>query len=194
MAEGDKFRVEARGIDEIAPYENNPRNNAYAVDKVAQSIRKFGWQQPIVVDIDGVIVAGHTRYEAAKRLGLDTVPVHVAKDLTPEEIQAYRLADNKTAELSTWDFGKLRQELDGITSMDMQDFGFFDAARAPEERRQAGTGTAAQGGDAAGFGQQAAEGGAFEDGSGKYGELDVDDFAEENYDHKCPRCGMLFND
>ena len=192
--EGDKFRVEVRGIDEIAPYENNPRNNAYAVDKVAQSIRKFGWQQPIVVDIDGVIVAGHTRYEAAKRLGLETVPVHVAKGLTPEEIQAYRLADNKTAELSTWDFGKLRQELDGITSMDMQDFGFFDAARAPEEKRQAGTGAADQEGDAAGFGQQAAEGGAVEDRSGKYGELDVDDFAEENYDHKCPRCGMLFND
>lgn len=126
MAEGDKFRVEARGIGEIIPYENNPRDNSYAVDKVAQSIRKFGWQQPIVVDIDGVIVAGHTRYEAAKRLGLDTVPVHVASDLTPEEIQAYRLADNKTTEFSTWDFGKLQEELDGISSIDMTDFGFDD--------------------------------------------------------------------
>lgn len=123
---GERFDIEIVGIDDIHPYFNNPRNNEDAVEKVARSIEEFGWQQPIVVDIDGVIAVGHTRYEAAKRLGLTRVPVHVAKDLTPEQIQAYRLADNKTAEFSSWDFKKLQDELDGISSIDMTDFGFDD--------------------------------------------------------------------
>ena len=124
--EDGKLDIEIVDIDEVQPYFNNPRNNEDAIEKVARSIGEFGWQQPIVVDIDGVIAVGHTRYEAAKRLGLKRVPVHIAKDLTPEQIQAYRLADNKTAEFSTWDFGKLQEELDGISSVDMTDFGFDD--------------------------------------------------------------------
>lgn len=122
-------------IGSIRPYENNPRDNSGAVDAVAESIERFGWQQPIVVDADGVIVVGHTRYEAAKRLGLSTVPVKVADGLSPERVRAYRLADNKVGELAKWDDGKLEAELDALggeldgLDFDMSDFG-FDASDA----------------------------------------------------------------
>lgn len=113
-----------KGIDEIRPYENNPRVNDGAVGAVAESIREFGFQQPIVVDRDGVIIAGHTRYKAAQRLGLTEVPVVVADNLTDEQVRAYRLADNKTGELAEWDFSALEEELAGIGELDMSLFGF----------------------------------------------------------------------
>ena len=113
-----------KGIDEIRPYENNPRVNDGAVGAVAESIREFGFQQPIVVDRDGVIIAGHTRYKAAKKLGLTEVPVVVAGNLTDEQVRAYRLADNKTGELAEWDFSALEEELAGIGELDMSLFGF----------------------------------------------------------------------
>ena len=106
--------VELRPLDAVRPYANNPRQNDDAVEAVAESIRRFGFRQPIVVDQDGVIVAGHTRFRAAQRLGLATVPVHVATDLTPDEVRAYRLADNKTAELASWDDAMLSIELDAL--------------------------------------------------------------------------------
>lgn len=121
-------------VDSIRPYENNPRNNEPAIDRVANSIREFGWRQPIVVDADGVIVCGHTRYYAALKLGLATVPVHVARDLSPEKIAAYRLADNKVAELATWDEDKLDEELkklgEQLPDLDMGAFGFEDELAA----------------------------------------------------------------
>jgi DNA modification methylase len=103
--------VEERPIDSIRPYENNPRINDPGVDAVAASIREFGFRQPLVVDEDGVIVVGHTRYKAALKLGLQTVPVHVATGLTPQQLKAYRIADNQTARLSSWDDEKLVLEL-----------------------------------------------------------------------------------
>ena len=106
--------VELRPLDAVRPYANNPRQNDDAVEAVAESIRRFGFRQPIVVDADGVIVAGHTRFRAAQRLGLATVPVHVATDLTADEVRAYRLADNKTAELASWDDAMLSIELDAL--------------------------------------------------------------------------------
>lgn len=106
--------VELRPLDAVRPYANNPRQNDDAVEAVAESIRRFGFRQPIVVDADGVIVAGHTRFRAAQRLGLATVPVHVATDLTTDEVRAYRLADNKTAELASWDTSMLSIELDAL--------------------------------------------------------------------------------
>ena len=118
------MQVVAKSIDDIKPYENNPRNNDDAVDAVANSIKEFGWQQPIVVDIGGVIIAGHTRYKAAQKLGLKTVPVVVAKDLSEEQVKAYRLADNKSGELATWDDELLEDELVGIDDIDMSQFGF----------------------------------------------------------------------
>lgn len=113
-------------IGGVVPYENNPRHNDNAVDAVANSIREFGWKQPIVVDKDNVIVAGHTRYKAAQKLGLDTVPVLVADDLSEEQVKAYRLADNKTGEAATWDSDLLDIELDGILDINMSLFGFED--------------------------------------------------------------------
>lgn len=119
--------VVEKKISEIRPYENNPRQNDAAVEYVANSIRVFGWKQPIVIDKDGVIVAGHTRYKAAQKLGKTTVPCVVADDLTPEQVKAYRLADNKVAELATWDFSELEFELADLEDLfDMSEFGFFD--------------------------------------------------------------------
>ena len=114
--------VEKR-LDEIRPYENNPRRNDEAVQYVAESIRQFGWKQPIVIDRDGVIIVGHTRYKAAQSLGLETVPCMIADDLTPEQVKAYRLADNKVGEIAGWDFDVLEKELDAL-DLDMTWFGF----------------------------------------------------------------------
>ena len=111
-------------IKSIKPYENNPRNNDDAVEAVANSIKEFGWQQPIVVDKDNMIIVGHTRYKAAKKLKLDEVPITVADKLTPEQVKAYRLADNKVGELADWDDNLLNAELIGIDGLDMSDFGF----------------------------------------------------------------------
>lgn len=120
------MKVQHLPIDKIHPYENNPRNNEKAIEYVANSIKEFGWQQPIVVDKEGVIVVGHTRYEAAKVLGMDEIPVVVAEGLTDEQVRAYRLADNKTGEQATWDWEKLNFELEDIDwgDFDMEDFGF----------------------------------------------------------------------
>lgn len=115
-------------ISSLIEYENNPRNNDGAVDAVAESIKQFGFKVPIVIDRDNVIVAGHTRLKAARKIGLEKVPCIVADDLTPEQIKAFRLADNKTAELADWDFSALEKELAELSEMDvdfdMEDFGF----------------------------------------------------------------------
>jgi len=105
------MQIELRDIGTIVPYERNPRFNDDAVEAVATSIREFGFRQPIVVDTAGVIICGHTRWKAAKRLGLARVPVHVATDLTPDQVKAYRLADNKTGELAEWNIDQLKIEL-----------------------------------------------------------------------------------
>ncbi len=105
------FKVELRPLAEIKPYEKNPRLNDDAVDAVANSITAFGWRQPIVVDGDGVIICGHTRWKAAQKLGLEMVPVHVATDLEPEQVRAYRIADNKSAELAEWNMELLPIEM-----------------------------------------------------------------------------------
>lgn len=110
-------------IGALKPYKNNPRKNDGAVDAVVASIREFGFKVPIVIDKDCEIVAGHTRYKAAKKLGLKSVPCIIADDLTPEQIKAFRLADNKTAELAEWDIDLLNIELDDI-QLDMSAFGF----------------------------------------------------------------------
>jgi hypothetical protein len=113
------MKIELRPLAEIKPYEKNPRHNDAAVDAVAESIRRFGFRQPIVIDADGVIVCGHTRWKAAQKLRLDKVPVHVARDLTPEQIRAYRIADNKTAELAEWNLDLLPIELAELKGADI---------------------------------------------------------------------------
>jgi ParB-like chromosome segregation protein Spo0J len=108
------MEIELRPLDAIKPYPGNPRQNDDAVDAVAASLKEFGFRQAIVVDADGVIIVGHTRYKAAQKLGLDRVPVHVATDLTPEQVRAYRIADNQSATLSSWDFDLLPIELTAL--------------------------------------------------------------------------------
>lgn len=113
------MKIENWDIDKIKPYENNPRNNDQGVDAVAKSIKEFNWQQPIVVDKDNVIIVGHTRYKAAKKLGFDEVPVVVADELTPKQVKAYRLADNKTGEIAVWDNKELLKELEDFKDSDI---------------------------------------------------------------------------
>ncbi len=161
------MQVQDMPISSIHPYENNPRNNDNAVSAVAASLKEFGWQQPIVVDKDMVIIAGHTRYKAALSLGMNTVPVLVADKLSPEKANAYRLADNKTGDLATWDFAKLQEELDALEDdeFDMSPFGFDIEPLA-----------------SVGFG-----GG--EDETKEYGE---DDFTD-GFTCECPECGYQFD-
>lgn len=123
----DKQKMVYLPLKDIKPYENNPRKNDKAVGKVAASLKEFGAQAPIIVDANYVIIAGHTRYKAAKKLGLEEFPCVVADGLTEEQANAYRLADNKTGEFAEWDDDKLDEELARILNIDMEQFGFdFD--------------------------------------------------------------------
>ena len=120
-------------LKNLKPYENNPRKNDDAVKYVAESIKEFGFKVPIVIDKNNVIVAGHTRYKAAKKLKMSEVPCIIADDLTDEQIKAFRLADNKVAEKAEWDFDLLNAELDDIIDLDMELFGFEDALQDDAE-------------------------------------------------------------
>jgi len=124
--------VKVLPVKDLKGYEKNPRKNDNAVEAVANSIREFGFKVPVIVDKDNVIVAGHTRIKAAKQLGLTEVPVIVADDLTPEQVKAFRLADNKVAGLAGWDWDMLAAEMDAITDIDMGLFS-FDAIPTSEE-------------------------------------------------------------
>lgn len=121
-----RMEIVYKGVGDLIPYEKNPRNNEQAVDKVANSIREFGFKVPIVVDKYNVVVCGHTRLKAAKKLGLTEVPCVYADDLTEQQIKAYRIADNKVSELASWDEDLLTQELEDITDFDMSEFGLYD--------------------------------------------------------------------
>lgn len=113
-------------LNELKPYDNNPRNNDEAVEYVANSIQEFGFKVPIIIDNDNVIVTGHTRYKASKLLGLDEVPCIVADDLTDEQIKAFRIADNKVSEIADWDKELLAIEMDELMEFDMSEFGFIE--------------------------------------------------------------------
>ena len=130
--ESVKHQIEYKRLDEIRPYDNNPRRNDEAAKAVANSIKEFGFQSPIIVDRDGVIIAGHTRYKAARRLKLQEVPVIVAAELDPEKVKALRIADNSTGEVAQWDLQLLVQELTGI-DYDMADFGLNLQIKIDEE-------------------------------------------------------------
>jgi ParB-like chromosome segregation protein Spo0J len=120
--------INNRRLDSLIPYDHNPRINDQTVPLLVNSIKQFGFKVPLVIDRDNVIVAGHTRYKAALELGMEEVPCIIADDLSPEQVKAFRLADNKVAEASKWDFGLLQQELDQLSmedlDFDMSDFGF----------------------------------------------------------------------
>ena len=116
--------IEVLNIGDLKPYEKNPRRNDEAVQYVANSIKEFGFKAPIIIDSENVIVAGHTRYKAAKELGMKEVPCVRADDLTDEQVKAYRLVDNKTAEMAGWDYDILSDELAELPEIDMEQFGF----------------------------------------------------------------------
>lgn len=119
-----KLEIIYKKINEIIPYKNNPRKNDDAVEDVANSIKEFGFKVPIVIDKNNEIVAGHTRYKASKKLGLEEVPCIIAEDLSEEQIKAFRLADNKVSEKAEWDIDLLNDELGNFETIDMSDFGF----------------------------------------------------------------------
>lgn len=118
------MQIVYKKVNELVPYENNPRINDGAVEYVKNSIKEFGFKVPIVIDKNNIIIAGHTRLKASLELGLKEVPCIIADDLTEEQVKAFRLADNKVSEKSQWDFSKLDEELDGILDIDMSLFDF----------------------------------------------------------------------
>lgn len=128
-------------VAELVPYENNPRNNAEAVEYVANSIKEFGFKNPIIIDKKNVIVAGHTRLLAAKSLGMETVPCIMADDLTDEQVRAFRIADNKVSEFATWEKAMLDLELIELgPAIDMSQFGFPTVEiEEPEKKSKACT-------------------------------------------------------
>jgi hypothetical protein len=126
-----ELKIEYLPIKALKPYEKNPRHNDGAIDYVAKSIEQYGFKVPIIVEKDGTIIAGHTRYEASKRLGLETVPCVIAGDLTDEQAKAFRIADNKVSDYSIWDNKLLLEELEDIgedlfTGFDFGDIFDFD--------------------------------------------------------------------
>lgn len=124
-----------KDIADLKEYENNPRENDVAAEAVAESIKEFGFKVPIIIDCNNVIIAGHTRLKAARLLGLVSVPCIVADDLSPEQIKAFRLADNKTGELAEWDYEALKKEIEELTALDvdMTAFGFDESIFADIE-------------------------------------------------------------
>lgn len=127
--EVNHMQIIEKNISDLVPYENNPRRNEDAVQYVKASIQEFGFKVPVIIDKDNVIIAGHTRLLAAKELEMKKIPCILADDLSEEQVKAFRLADNKVAEMSAWDWSKLEDELDALSleypdGLDMSQFGF----------------------------------------------------------------------
>lgn len=166
------LQVEMLPIEALTPYELNPRKNENAVEKVERSISEFGFNVPVLIDEEGVIVAGHTRYEAAKNLGMKEIPCIRLRDLDQDKIDQYRIIDNKTAELSSWDFDRLIQELDMITDVDMSIYEFNDSRGADEE-----------------VGVEGLKSNLYEGC-----EIELGDFDDEAFEYECPYCGFRWNE
>lgn len=163
------MKIETMKVDDLIPYERNPRDNDKAVDAVANSIKEFGFLVPVLIDDDNIILAGHTRIKAAKRLGIKEVPTIRLKGLTEEEKKKYRLIDNKTSELSSWDYELLKEEIDGIDEINLDAFKFgFDIDEDPQPEND-----------------QKIDGGE---------ELSLDDFEDDQFENECPYCGFRWNE
>lgn len=128
------MKIKDVSLKDLIPYENNPRFNDDAVDGVAESIKDFGFKVPMVIDKNNVIVCGHTRYKAAEKLGLESVPCVVADDLSEEEIKKFRIIDNKAGEVAEWDFDKLSIEIADM-DLDLSDFGFDEVGGGADRRK-----------------------------------------------------------
>lgn len=159
-----EMEITYRKVSELKAYDHNPRNNEPAVKAVKASIQAFGFLVPIVIDKDGVIVAGHTRLMAARELGMEEVPTVPADGLSKDEIRMYRLADNKVAEIAVWDLPLLDERIQDIgDTINMTDFGFtLGIGDVYEPNAEAK-------------------------------EFDPEDFGDEAFDYECPECGFRFN-
>jgi ParB-like chromosome segregation protein Spo0J len=133
------MKTEQWPIENVIPYDKNPRHNEESIKHVAESIKQFGFRQPIVIDKTGVIIAGHTRHKAAQLLKLKTVPVHVATDMTAKQIRAYRIADNSAGEKSTWDKNLLEAEIAELSDFDFSMFGIEAEAETLADKINAET-------------------------------------------------------
>lgn len=120
----DKLEIKYVNINDIIPYNKNPRLNEDAIPYVMNSIKEFGFRNPVILDKNNIIVCGHTRVESAKRLNIKEIPCLYADDLTDEQVKAFRLADNKVSEKSEWNFDLLNEELENILNIDMSEFDF----------------------------------------------------------------------
>lgn len=159
------MKIVYRPLDELIPYIRNPRDTQKAIDKVAASIQAFGFLVPIILDKDNVIVAGHTRLLAARKLGLTEVPTTTADDLTEDQIRAYRLVDNRVAEMAVWNEPLLQEAMDFIgDEIDMMQFGFDDMKEAFNQRIDTNE------------------------------EFSADDFEDEAFEYECPECGFHFSE
>lgn len=155
-------------VSDIIPYENNPRKNEEAAKKAAESIKRFGFNVPILLDQNNVIIAGHTRYKAAIELGLEEAPC-IILDLDEKLARQYRIIDNKTSDLSSWDYEKLTYEMDSIPEIDFSVFGLNN-----EEEDEEGEGIT----------------GSLDDGV----ELDLEDYEDDQFEFECPYCGFKWNE
>jgi site-specific DNA-methyltransferase (adenine-specific) len=166
------MQIEMIRVADLTPYEKNPRKNDAAVNAVAASIKDFGFRVPLVIDKDNIVVCGHTRLKAAKKLGLEEVPCIKADNLTEDQIRAYRIIDNKTQEISGWDYEKLDEELDAIMeSIDMSPYGFnLD----PEDDQTMGS-----------IGDQDLDNST---------EIDLSEYSDDNFECECPVCGFRFTE
>ena len=129
----NKMEIVYVAIEKIKPYKNNPRNNKKAVGKVAKSIEKYGFKVPCVLDKNYTIITGHTRYEAAKRLGMEKIPCIIADDFSKQKVKEFRIADNQVAEFSKWDMDKLKEELAAINLEDLDFAEEFDLEGLAED-------------------------------------------------------------
>ena len=169
------MKIVERKTADLRQYENNPRKNDAAVDKVAASIEKFGFIVPALITEEGEIVAGHTRVEAAIKLGIKKIPCIVIDDLDEDLIRQLRIVDNKAAELSSWDFEKLMIEMAEIKEIDMDVFGFGDfSENIKDESAAAGTESITQ--------------------TFNNREMDLDDFGDDQFEIECPHCGFRWNE
>ena len=169
------MKIEYLKLEEITPYDRNPRKNDAAIELVRKSIDEFGFNVPILLDKDHVIVAGHTRYEAAKGK-LKTVPCIILEDLDEKKARQYRIVDNKTSEIGIWDYEKLIDELEGIKEIDMSMFEFGELNKSEEEETLD------------------EEDGRFTSNLDQSFEIELDDFGEEAFEYECPYCGFMWNE
>lgn len=160
------MKIEYRKLEDLVPYARNPRDNRNAIDKVAASIQAFGFLVPIIIDKNNVIIAGHTRFLAARKIGMKEVPTIKAYDLSEDQVKAFRLADNRVAEISVWDIPLLGEMLDDIgDEIDMSQFG-FEPIPVPDIYDMKDTGK----------------------------EFDANDFEDEAFEYECPECGFHFSE